>query len=79
MKFIDYAGLRHRGIPGAKISIWRKERARRFPKRIHFGPRCYAWPESVIDAYMTALAAGSDEENATIIAERARPPQSAVA
>jgi hypothetical protein len=76
MKFIDYVGLRDRGIPGSKITIWRKERERRFPQRTRFSLKYYGWPDSVIDAYMKALAAGNDEINATIIAERARPLQS---
>jgi hypothetical protein len=73
MKFIDYAGLRDQGIPGSKITIWRKERERRFPRRTRFSLKYYGWPDGVINAYLTALAAGHDEETATIIAERARP------
>jgi hypothetical protein len=79
MKFIDYVGLRDRGIPGSKITIWRKERERRFPKRTRFSLKYYGWPDGVIDAYLSALAAGHDEITATVIAERARPVHSAAA
>jgi hypothetical protein len=76
MKFIDHVGLRDRGIPGSKITIWRKERARRFPRRTRFSAKYYGWPDGVIEAYVIALAAGHDEETATVIAECARPSQS---
>ena len=75
MKFIDYVGLRDRGIPGSKITIWRKERENRFPRRTRFSAKYYGWPDGVIDAYLMALAAGHDETTATAIAERARPTQ----
>jgi|SRR4029453_14534665 hypothetical protein len=62
MKFIDYVGLRDRGIPGSKITIWRKERENRFPRRTRFSAKYYGWPDGVIDAYLVALAAGHDEQ-----------------
>jgi hypothetical protein len=58
MHFIDYHGLRDRGIPGSKITIWRKERENRFPRRTRFSAKYYGWPDGVIDVYLTALAAG---------------------
>jgi hypothetical protein len=79
MHFIDYHGLRDRGVPGSKITIWRKERERRFPKRTRFSAKYYGWPDGVIDAYLMALAAGHDETIATAIAERARPTQTEAA
>jgi hypothetical protein len=75
MHFIDYHGLRDRGVPGSKITIWRKERENRFPRRTRFSAKYYGWPDGVIDAYLMALAAGHDETIATAIAERARPTQ----
>ena len=79
MKFIDHVGLRDRGIPGSKITIWRKERDHRFPKRTRFSAKYYGWPDRVIDAYLVALAAGHDEKKATTIAERLRPTQTEAA
>ncbi len=71
MKFIDYVGLRDRGIPDSKITIWRKERESRFPRRTRFSAKYCGWPVGAIDAYLMALAAGHDETTATAIAERA--------
>jgi predicted DNA-binding transcriptional regulator AlpA len=51
MHFIDYSGLRDRGIPGSKITIRRKERENRFPRRTRFSAKYYGWPDGVIDAY----------------------------
>jgi hypothetical protein len=79
MKFIDYVGLRDRGIPGSKVTIWRKERENRFPRRTRFSAKYYGWPDSVIDTYLVALAAGHEETTATAIAERARPTQTEAA
>jgi len=73
MKFIGYSDLNSvKGIPGSKVTIWRKERDNRFPKRARFGPVLYGWPEPVIDAYSAALAAGHSETEATAAAERFR-------
>jgi hypothetical protein len=79
MHFIDYHGLRDRGVPGSKITIWRKERENRFPRRTRFSAKYYGWPDGVIDAYLMALAAGHDETIATATAERARPTQTEAA
>jgi prophage regulatory protein len=74
MRFISYVELQQaKGIPGSKLTIWRKERAGKFPKRTPFSGVHYAWIEPVIDAYVAALAAGHDEAAATRIAERKRP------
>jgi hypothetical protein len=75
MKFISFLQLRDRGIPHSRITVWRREREHRFPKRTRFGTKDFGWPDSVIDCYLTALAAGHDETTATAIAERARPAQ----
>jgi prophage regulatory protein len=74
-KLIAYDDLKSLGIPGAKPTIYRKERAGRFPKRVPLGSKFYAWPENVIDAYVEALAAGCDEIEACLIAERERKQQ----
>jgi prophage regulatory protein len=73
MKFLAYDELKPaKGIPGSKTTIWRKERAGKFPRRVPFGERAYGWPENVIEAYCEALAAGCDEAEACKIAERER-------
>jgi predicted DNA-binding transcriptional regulator AlpA len=73
MRFIGYDELKpKKGIPGSKVTIWRKERALKFPKRTPFGDRFYGWAEHIIDAYAEALATGHTEEQATAFAERLR-------
>ena len=73
MKFLSYSDLSAvHGIPGSRVTIWRKERAGRFPKRTPFGDRAYGWLDAVLDAYLAALAAGSNEQEATRIAENVR-------
>jgi len=73
MRFLSYPELESKkGIRGHQTTIWRKEKARKFPKRSRFGPIIYGWPEHIIDAYGAAIAAGHSEEDATAIAERLR-------
>jgi CP4-57 regulatory protein AlpA len=80
MKHIAYSDLKPgKGIPGSKVTIWRKENDGRFPKRTRFGPRLYGWAEPIIDAYNAALAAGRSEIEATEIAERIRARNSQAA
>jgi predicted DNA-binding transcriptional regulator AlpA len=73
MRFLNERDLTARGIPGSKVTRWRKEKQGKFPRRSLIGERFYAWPDVVIDAYQLAIAAGRTEEEATEIAERARP------
>ena len=71
-RIISYPQLKpEKGIPGSKVTIWRKERDGKFPKRIPIGA-FYGWPDHVIDVYVGALIEGHSEEAATTIAERAR-------
>ena len=71
MRFICFDELKEtKGIPGARDTIRRKEAVGRFPRRTRFGDRRYGWPESLIDAYSEALAAGHSEVEATASAER---------
>jgi predicted DNA-binding transcriptional regulator AlpA len=80
MRFSSYPELESKwGIRGHQSTIWRKEKANKFPKRSRFGSIRYGWPDHVIDAYAAAIAAGHSEEDATVVAERLRPavPQAA--
>ena len=78
MKLLSYDDLRQKGIQGTKITLWRKERDQRFPRRTPMG-KFNCWPEHVIDAFVEALIAGRTEEQATAIAERVRTNEAAVA
>lgn len=72
MRFVKFEELDAQfGIPGSKSTIWRKEAAKRFPRRCPVGAR-YIWPSPVIESYARAIARGMSEEDATIVAERAR-------
>jgi predicted DNA-binding transcriptional regulator AlpA len=73
MRFLEYADLKpKKGVPGSKVTIWRKQKAKppKFPRQSNFGPRFHGWAEPVIDEYNKAIAAGHNEEQATIIAEQ---------
>jgi prophage regulatory protein len=61
-----------KGLRGSKPTVWRWEKDGKFPRRIALGPQRYAWPENIIDAYITALSAGHSQAEATVIAERLR-------
>ena len=61
-----------KGIPGTKVSIWRREKAKKFPKRTSITSQRYGWAEDIIDAYIVALISGHSPEEATAIAERLR-------
>ena len=52
--------------------MWRWEKQGRFPKRTKLGATV-GWPDVVLKAYVVARSAGHDENEATIIAENARP------
>jgi len=73
MKFLTFEELKTRkGIPGHRVTIYRKEGAGKFPKHTPFGNR-NLWLEMLIDTYNEALAGGHTEEEATAIAEARRP------
>jgi predicted DNA-binding transcriptional regulator AlpA len=73
MRFLSHEQLGTlKGIPGTKVTIWRQEKAKKFPKRTPLSPQRYAWVERVIDTYLAALVAGHAPEEATAIAERDR-------
>jgi hypothetical protein len=70
LRFLQQTGLKPKGIPGSKVTIWRKEKVGKFPKRSRFGKRFCGSFEAVIDRYNLAIAAGHSEEKATVIAEQ---------
>jgi hypothetical protein len=62
-RFLDKRGLKNKGIPWNDSTLWRKERAGKFPKHVMLGNRC-AWLEHEIDAYLEALIAARDSRGA---------------
>lgn len=72
MRFLAHDDLVKRGIPGSKVTRWRKERDGRHPRRTRFGDRAYGYAEPVIEVYMRALATGASEKVATMMAESYR-------
>jgi prophage regulatory protein len=57
---IPYHDLKAKGVSYSKPHLWRLERDGKLPKRVPTGPARYAYVESEIDAYQTALIAARD-------------------
>lgn len=62
IRLLSYGQLRERGITYTKNSLWRLERAGKFPRRVSGGR--VAWVESEIDEYLRARIAARDGEAA---------------
>jgi prophage regulatory protein len=43
------------------MTIWRREKARSFPRRVKLGPNSVAWVEEEIDQWCAARAAARDQ------------------
>ena len=61
MRLIDYEGLRLKGVNYSKVSLWRLEKRKLFPKRIAVGPMRYAWIESELDEWIAGRIRARDE------------------
>jgi prophage regulatory protein len=59
-RLIGYADLAGKGITYSKPTLWRKERAGTFPKRVPIGAARYAYVESEIDAWVAQRIADRD-------------------
>ena len=60
VRLIPYDQLAAKGIPYSKPSLWRKERAGTFPKRVPIGDNRYAYVESEIDDFIGEMIAARD-------------------
>jgi predicted DNA-binding transcriptional regulator AlpA len=60
VRLIPFDALASKGITYSKPTLWRKERAGTFPKRVPIGDSRYAYIESEIDAHVEALIAARD-------------------
>ncbi len=73
MRFITHENLEQEtGISVHRTTLWRWEKQGRFPKRTKLGATV-GWPDVVLKTYVVARSAGHDENEATRIAEGARP------
>jgi prophage regulatory protein len=60
VRLIPYEALAPRGICYSKPTLWRKEKAGTFPKRVPIGAGRYAYVEGEIDAYIEQKIADRD-------------------
>jgi prophage regulatory protein len=60
IRLISHDALAAKGITYSKPTLWRKEKAGTFPKRVPIGASRYAYVESEIDAYIGEMIAARD-------------------
>jgi prophage regulatory protein len=60
VRLIPHEALAAKGIAYSKPTLWRKERAGTFPKRVPIGASRYAYVESEIDDYIGEMIAARD-------------------
>ena len=53
-----------KGLNFSKVTLWRMEKAKRFPKRVRIGASRYGWLEDEIDQYIELLVAARDASEA---------------
>lgn len=56
-KLIDYAGLSAKGIHASMVTLWRWERAGKFPKRVRVSHLKVAWVEDEVDQHIASRIA----------------------
>jgi prophage regulatory protein len=49
-------------VGASPVTIWRWEKAGRFPKRRRLGPNSVGWLESEVEAWVSNLPLADDEE-----------------
>jgi prophage regulatory protein len=60
VRLIPHDALAAKGITYSKPTLWRKEKAGTFPKRVPIGASRYAYIESEIDGYIDQMIAARD-------------------
>ncbi|MBN8963028.1 MAG: AlpA family phage regulatory protein [Rhizobiales bacterium] len=53
-KLIDYSDLAAKGINASMVTLWRWEKAGKFPRRVRISHLKVAWVESEVDAHIAA-------------------------
>jgi predicted DNA-binding transcriptional regulator AlpA len=64
VRLIPFDALASKGITYSKPTLWRKERAGTFPRRVPIGNSRYGYVETEIDAHVEALIAARDAGSA---------------
>jgi prophage regulatory protein len=59
-RLISHADLAAKGISYSKPTLWRKEKAGTFPKRVAIGAGRYSYVEAEIDAFIANLISARD-------------------
>jgi prophage regulatory protein len=59
-RLISHDALAAKGISYSKPTLWRKEKAGTFPKRVLIGAGRYGYVESEIDAFISDLISARD-------------------
>jgi prophage regulatory protein len=59
-KLIPFQALREKGITHSKSTLWRLERANKFPKRVPVSAGRYAYIEAEVDKHINYLIAKRD-------------------
>jgi prophage regulatory protein len=60
VRLIPHDALASKGITYSKPTLWRKEKAGTFPKRVAIGAGRYGYVESEIDAFIADLISARD-------------------
>ena len=53
-KLLDYADLANKGINASMVTLWRWEKAGKFPRRVRVSHIKVAWVEDEIDTWIAA-------------------------
>lgn len=53
-QLISYEDIKARGIKASMVTLWRWERANRFPRRVTISHQKVAWLESEINQWLAA-------------------------
>ncbi|EAQ34565.1 hypothetical protein NB311A_06091 [Nitrobacter sp. Nb-311A] len=56
-KLIDYADLSEKGINASMVTLWRWEKAGKFPRRVRVSHLKVAWVEDEVDRHIAARIA----------------------
>ncbi len=59
-RLIGFDDLKSKGISYSKVTLWRKEKAGTFPKRVPIGDARYGYVEDEIDEYVDRMIAARD-------------------
>jgi prophage regulatory protein len=67
-KLIDYADLADKGINASMVTLWRWEKAGKFPKRVRISHLKVAWVEDEVDRHIAKRIAARPARTAECVA-----------